>query len=94
MDAEELRERATIDRLEPPVYDLDEPLWTAEDPVTECVGFGYVEEEAFGNLASAITRYENESDGTRYRKVPGRFVRRTDADEGLIDAVKRALGRG
>ncbi|QLG61765.1 hypothetical protein [Halorarum salinum] len=76
------------------MYDLEEPLWTAEDPVTECIGFGYVEEEAFGNLVSAVTRYENGPGERGYRKLPGEVVRRTDVDEGLIEAVKRVFGRG
>ena len=91
---DELRKRATTTHLKPPVYDVEEPLWTADDPVTGCVGVGYVEEEAFGNLVSVVSRYETEAGETSYRKLPGRTVRRIEGEEGLLDAVRRVLGRG
>lgn len=76
-ESDELRERAQILFREPPLYNIERSLWTAEDPHTECIGIGDVEEEAFGNLVSAVEQYEREgSDGPGYAKLPGRTVKR------------------
>lgn len=101
MDAEvsvtELRERARTTHWEPPTYGLERPLWTAEDPVTGCVGVGHVEEEAFGNLVAVVRRYEADDGGDDgYTKLPGRTVTKPlgrARSDGLVERMKRTLGR-
>jgi hypothetical protein len=75
--ADEIVERAIVERRRPP-GDLDaDRLWIAEDPVTDCSGVGTVEREAVGNLVAAVTEYET-SPGRRepLLKLPGKTVTR------------------
>lgn len=67
---------------EPPVHGLDEPMWTARDPKTDCAGIGRVEAEAFGNLAAAVHRYEEEGSTTGYTKYPGKLRRKPMGEPG------------
>lgn len=95
-----MRERAVIDRFEPPVHDLKEPMQTARDPVTGCLGIGRVEAEAYGNLAAAVHRYEEEGSSTGYTKYPGVLRRRPvsgperESESGLLGRLTGAFRRG
>lgn len=100
MEDRSLRDRAVVDRLEPPVHDLDEPMWTARDRETGCLGIGRVEAEAYGNLAAAVHRYEEEGSSTGYTKYPGVLRRRPaggpgrDAGSGLLGWLTGVFRRG
>jgi hypothetical protein len=86
-DAEQVRARARVDRYEPPVYGLEEPMWVAEDDQTDCVGVGRIEPEAVGNLLAVVAAHGDEPTG--HVKLPGRAVERTwEADQGLVDRLR------
>lgn len=74
-DPDEIRDRAWVEHRRPPVDDLDEAMWIAEDPVTECAGVGRIEAEAIGNLVAVVIEYERrgESDPPLL-KLPGSVV--------------------
>lgn len=74
-DPDDVRDRAWVEHREPPMDDLDESMWIAEDPVTECAGVGRVEAEAIGNLIAVVIEYEHrdESDPPLL-KLPGSVV--------------------
>lgn len=99
MNDRRLRDRADITHWEPPVHGLKEPMWTARDPETGCTGIGRVEAEAFGNLAAAVDRYEEEGGSTGYTKYPGTLRRRPmgepgrEEGSGLIDWLADAFRR-
>jgi hypothetical protein len=81
-----VRERASVARYEPPVYDLDEPMWVAEDDETNCVGVGRVEAEAVGNLLAVVDAHGHEPTG--WVKLPGQTVERTwEAETSLLDRL-------
>lgn len=84
-DPDSIRERAVVTHAEPPLYDLDEPLWSAEDPETNCVGYGRVEAEAMGNLIAVAVERADMSD-TGYAKMPGEVMERTwqDSSESIV----------
>jgi len=84
-DPDSVRDRAVVTHAEPPLYDLDEPLWSAEDPETNCVGYGRVEAEAVGNLIAVVTDRADASDAG-YVKLPGKVVERTwqESDDGIV----------
>ena len=68
---------------------VDEPLWVAEDPATDCVGVGSVEAEAVGNLVSVVAEFEADEGRRRpLMRVPGRTVARPGADG---DAVSSSI---
>lgn len=92
VDAEEIRERATVDRYEPPVFGLEEPMWIAEDEQTDCVGVGRLRAEAEGNLVALVESHGHREGG--YIKLPGMVHRRTWQDEsgdGLLERVRDLL---
>ena len=100
MEDRSLRDRAEIDRLEPPVHDLDEPMWTARDGATGCLGIGRVEAEAYGNLAAAVHHFEEEEgSSTGYTKYPGVLRRRPvsgperEGGSGLLGWLIGVFGR-
>jgi hypothetical protein len=78
VDADAVRDRATVEeRL--PGTDLDaETMWIAEDPVTGCAGAGRVEAEAVGNLVAVVADYDG---GPAKMKIPGRTIDRPDDDD-------------
>ncbi|WP_121821570.1 hypothetical protein [Halostella salina] len=83
-----VRERAEVTHVEPPVYGLDEALWSAEDPETDCVGYGRVEAEAVGNLVAVVVEHGDDSP-VGHVKLPGEVVERTwerDAD-GVLSRI-------
>jgi len=85
---ETVRERAQVTHVEPPVYGLDEALWSAEDPETDCVGYGRVEAEAVGNLIAVVVERGGDSP-VGHVKLPGEVVERRwerDAD-GLLSRL-------
>lgn len=97
---DDVRERCEINHWEPPVYDIEEEMWVAEDPVTECMGFGRIEAEALGNLLAVVEEYEA-ADGaeTPYVKLSGETVRRTwdrryrsDDGGGVLGKLRDELG--
>lgn len=99
MDDRPLRDRAVTTRWEEPVFDLEEPMWTARDPATDCAGIGRVEAEAYGNLAAAVRRYEEEGSTTGYTKYPGPLRRRPgtagrDGRSGWLGRLAGAFRRG
>ncbi|NHN48910.1 hypothetical protein G9464_15075 [Halostella sp. JP-L12] len=75
-DPDAVRERATVTHLEPPLLDIEEEMWSAEDPETGCVGYGRVEAEAVGNLVAVVAERAGESE-VGYVKLPGEVVERT-----------------
>jgi hypothetical protein len=87
VDPEQVRERARVNRYEPPVYGLEDPMWVAEDEETDCVGVGRVEAEAVGNLLAVVDAHGHESTG--HVKLPGRAVERAWEEEpGLVDRLR------
>lgn len=88
----ELRERAWVEHRRPPLDPIDEPLWMAEDPVTDCVGVGTVEAEAIGNLVSVVAEFEAAEGQRPLLKMPGRSVARpsSEGDPGpsVLDRVR------
>ena len=70
---------------EPPIHGLKEEMWTARDPVTGCAGIGRVEAEAYGNLAAAVHRYDEEESTTGYTKYPGTLRRRPIGEAGRVE---------
>lgn len=97
VDAEEIRERAWVRRRSPAETGLDEEMWTAEDPVTDCSGAGRVEAEAVGNLVAVVAEYHDRGDGDPLTKVPGRVIPRPGVttgtgaggtDESLFDTLR------
>jgi hypothetical protein len=84
-DPDSVRERAVVTHAEPPLYDVDEPLWSAEDPETNCVGYGRVEAEAMGNLIAVVVERADTSD-TGHAKMPGEVMERTwqDSSESIV----------
>jgi len=99
VDDRRLRDRADVTHWEPPIHGLNEPMWTARDPETGCTGIGRVEAEAYGNLAAAVDRYEEEGSSTGYTKYPGTLRRRPmgepgrDDGSGLLDWLADAFRR-
>jgi len=90
---DEVRERAWVDHRRPPVTDIDEAMWFAEDPVTDCAGVGRVEAEAVGNLVAVVTEFEAPGGPDNpTMKLPGRTVTRpsvqTDQSESVLDRVR------
>lgn len=89
----EVRERAWVEHRRPPIDPIDEPLWVAEDPETDCLGVGSVEAEAIGNLVSAVAEFEA-AEGRRrpLMKAPGRAIARppseTDAGPSVLDRLR------
>lgn len=88
VDVDEIRERATVDLYEPPVYGLEEPMWIAEDDETGSAGVGRIRVEAEGNLA-AVVESHGHRDGSHV-KLPGTVHQRTweaEGGDGLLDRV-------
>jgi hypothetical protein len=87
VDAEAVRERATVSHYEPPVFGLEEPMWVAEDDENDCVGVGRVEAEAVGNLVAVVGAHGHDHGG--HVKLPGRVIERTwrGDEEGLLDRL-------
>ena len=100
MEDRRLRDRAVITEWEPPIHGLEEPMWTARDPVTGCAGIGRVEAEAYGNLAAAVHYHDKEGSTVGYTKYPGTLHRRPigdsggDGASGLLDRLADAFRRG
>ena len=79
--ASAVRDRASVEHYEPPVYGLDEPLWVARDEETGCSGIGRVEAEAIGNLVSLVVTHETAAtEDAEYVKLPGDVVEKTWTD--------------
>lgn len=74
-------------------------MWTARDPETGCAGIGRVEAEAYGNLAAAVHRYEEEGSTDGYTKYPGTLRRKPmgtpgrGENSGLIGWLANAFRR-
>ncbi|GEM_PF-3336075 len=82
-DAQAVRERATVEQYEPPVFGIDRELWVAEDAETGCTGIGRVEDEAIGNLVSLVLTHESAAvDETEYLKLPGDVRKKRWSDVG------------
>lgn len=94
VDDDAVRDRAHVEYLEPPIADVSEPFWRAEDRETGCVGIGRVESEAAGNLVAAVAAYEESTDETPLTKLPGETIERIDpqaADDGLVSRLSDLL---
>jgi hypothetical protein len=87
-DPETIRERAWVERHR---EEGDEPMWIAEDPVTECAGAGRVEAEAVGNLVAVVAEYELRDEDEPLLKTPGPVVTREAApsrtESSMVDQV-------
>ncbi len=92
VDADEIRERARLTRHEPSFDPVDETLWVAEDPVTDCAGLGRVESEAMGNLVAVVAQFERRESAEPLQKLPGRVLERRQARPGdspsLLDRLQ------
>lgn len=76
-DPADIEARAWVEHRRPPIADIDEELWFAEDPETECAGVGAVEVEAVGNLVAVVVEYETDPDpGHPRMKLPGDTIAR------------------
>jgi hypothetical protein len=75
-NADAVRERAWVERHR---EEGREPMWIAEDPVTECAGAGRVEAEAVGNLLAVVAEYETRAEDEPLLKTPGPVVTREAA---------------
>lgn len=87
-DPSDVRERAWVEHREPSMTSVDEAMWVAEDPETQCVGVGDFEAEAVGNLVSVVC--QRDPDGTEDRpemKLPGRVVPRPSMQDGVTDSM-------
>lgn len=83
-DADTIQERAWIERHR---ETGDEPMWIAEDPVTECAGAGRVEAEAIGNLIAVVAEYETTEEEEPLLKTPGPVVVREAAPSSSSSTV-------
>jgi hypothetical protein len=88
-DPDDIEARAWVEHRRPPIADIDEELWFAEDPETECAGVGAVEAEAVGNLVAVVVEYETDADpGPPRMKLPGDTIARpSKGAAGPTDAV-------
>jgi hypothetical protein len=87
-DPDDVRDRAWIEHRRPPIDGLEEPMWFAEDPATECAGVGRVEAEAVGNLVSVVAEYERRDEsGPPLLKLPGNVVVRPSFRSGSANSV-------
>jgi predicted RNase H-like HicB family nuclease len=76
-----VRERASVEQYQPPVFGLEEPMWIATDEETGCSGVGKIEEEAVANLLSLVATHESAAtDDGEYLKLPGQVREKTWAD--------------
>ena len=76
-DPADIEARAWVEHRQPPIADIDDELWFAEDPETDCAGVGRVEAEAVGNLVAAVVAYESATDpGPPQMKLPGDTIAR------------------
>lgn len=76
-DPADIEARAWVEHRRPPIAGIEEELWFAEDPETECAGVGSVEAEAVGNLVAVVVEYETDPDPGRPRlKLPGDTITR------------------
>lgn len=92
-DPADVRDRAWVEHRRPPVDALDEPMWIAEDPITECSGVGRVEAEAIGNLVAVVIEYERrDASGPPLLKLPGSVVKRpslhTSSSTSVFDRLR------
>lgn len=93
-DPADIEERAWVEHRRPPVADIDEELWFAEDPETECAGVGVVEAEAVGNLVAVVVAYETDTDpGPPRMKLPGDSIARpskraSGPSEGVLERLR------
>jgi hypothetical protein len=67
-DPDDVRDRAWVEHRQPPIDDLKEPMWFAEDPVSECAGVGRVEAETVGNLVAVVAEYSRLGSSTTLRR--------------------------
>ncbi|WP_336343180.1 hypothetical protein [Halalkalicoccus ordinarius] len=87
-DPDDVRDRAWVEQRRPPIDDIEEPMWFAEDPATECAGVGRVEEEAVGNLVAVVAEYERrDGSGPPLLKLPGSVVTRPSFRSGSSSSV-------
>lgn len=87
-DPDDVRDRAWVEHRRPPVDDLDELMWIAEEPVTKCSGVGRVEAEAIGNLVAVVIEYERRDvSGPPLLKLPGTVVKRPSIHAGSSTSV-------
>lgn len=93
-DPETVRKRAFVEHRRPPIHDVDDPLWVAEDPVTDCAGVGRVEAEAIGNLVAVVAAFEDDDSHHPRLKLPGRVVARPafeDDSSTLLERIRSVL---
>jgi hypothetical protein len=83
-DADAVRERSWVERHR---ESGSEPMWIAEDPVTECAGAGRVEAEAWGNLVAVVSEYETRDADEPLLKTPGPVVPRESAPSSSSSTV-------
>lgn len=82
-DPDAIEDRAWVEHRRPPIADIEEELWFAEDPETECAGVGAVEAEAVGNLVAVVVEYEADPDpGPPRMKLPGDTIARPSKGAG------------
>jgi hypothetical protein len=89
-DPDAVRERAWVEQRGGGAREPD-PMWIAEDPVTDCAGAGGIEAEAVGNLLAAVAEYESRGGEQPLLKTPGPVVDRGaapgSASSSVVDRV-------
>jgi len=91
-DESAVLKRAWIEHHDPATSTVENPVWIAEDPESNCLAFGAVQAEAEGNLVAAVIEYEQSDDETPLLKLPGRTVPRPptgrDNPQSLLDRFR------
>lgn len=91
-DPTEIRERSWVEYRQPTTAPVEEEMWVAEDPETQCLGVGTVEDEAVGNLVAVVVEWEGDADATEpLMKAPGRVVPRPSMQDGVTNTVFDSL---
>lgn len=82
-DERAIRDRASVEQYEPPVFGIEREMWVARDEETGCMGIGRVEAEAIGNLISLIVTHESAAyEDQEYLKLPGEVMEKRWGDAG------------
>ncbi|WP_136687772.1 hypothetical protein [Halorhabdus amylolytica] len=86
IDSDAILERSWVEHREPTTSNVDEPLWVAEDPESDCLAVGSVRAEAEGNLIAVVAEYRQGEERSPLLKLKGETVPRpTAAGSSLFD---------
>ncbi|WP_135663042.1 hypothetical protein [Halorhabdus rudnickae] len=82
VDSDAILERAWIEHRDPTTANVDEPIWVAQDPESDCLAVGSVRPEAEGNLIAVVAEYRQGEEGTPLMKLKGETMPRPTAATG------------